>query len=76
MLTLTLSEGCPPGLGETAWSELFEFVTDAYPCAQTVERRRDRRFPFPFPVQVTPEGDDGITPVGEPIVAAGKDLTR
>ena len=41
-----------------------------------IERRRQIRYPFPHPVYLTAVGEDGITPKGEPIVAAGKDLSE
>jgi hypothetical protein len=42
----------------------------------SVERRRQVRYAFPHPVYLTPVGDDGSTPDGESIAAAGKDLSE
>jgi hypothetical protein len=44
--------------------------------ARRLERRRDRRYPFPYPIRLTPVGDDGVTPIGEEIVVLGKHLTE
>ena len=54
----------------------FELLTDAYPREKMLERRRDARYPFPFPVYLTPVGEDGAALVDESIVAAGKDLSE
>lgn len=41
-----------------------------------VERRREIRHPFPHLIQLTPVGRDGITPEGESVVVAGKDISE
>mgnify|MGYP006908323461 FL=1 len=38
------------------------------------DRRHSRRFPFPYPIHLTPVEDDGITPANETIVVLGKHL--
>jgi hypothetical protein len=40
------------------------------------ERRRDRRYPYPRLVRLTPVGPDGHTPCGAVIVVAGKTLSE
>jgi hypothetical protein len=41
-----------------------------------MERRRERRFPFPHLVQLTPLADDGQTASGPPIVGVGRELSE
>jgi hypothetical protein len=41
-----------------------------------IERRRRGRSPYPYLVQLTPVGDDGITPEGPCLVVVGKDLSE
>lgn len=40
------------------------------------ERRRERRFPFPHLVHLTPLADDGRTPIGSAMVAVGRELSE
>ncbi len=42
----------------------------------SVERRGQIRYAFPQPVYLTPVQADGMTPAGEPVVAAGKNLSE
>jgi hypothetical protein len=42
----------------------------------TVERRRDERFAYPQLVCLTPVAADGVTPVGEMVIVAGKHLSE
>jgi hypothetical protein len=51
-------------------------VSAMYPHGATLERRRETRYPYPKLVHLTPVGDDGCTPAGEPIVVVGKDLAE
>jgi hypothetical protein len=46
------------------------------PTRQQLERRREKRHPYPYPVYLTPVGRDGVTPVGETIVVLGKHLSE
>jgi hypothetical protein len=64
------------GLDDSPWTEILQLVTDCYPCEGTSDRRRDNRYPFPFLVYLTAVGEDGLTPAGEPLVGAGKDLSE
>jgi hypothetical protein len=41
-----------------------------------LERRRDRRFPYPHLIYLTPLADDGQTLAGNPLVAVGKQLSE
>lgn len=40
------------------------------------ERRRAQRVPYPYPVYLTPVGQDGVTPEGENFVVLGKQLSE
>jgi hypothetical protein len=40
------------------------------------ERRRDRRYPFPYPIRLVPVTADGCTPDGDEIVVLGKHLSE
>ncbi len=40
------------------------------------ERRAARRYPYPYLVQLTPVGDDGVTAAGRTIVVVGKHLSE
>ncbi|HUT93031.1 MAG TPA: hypothetical protein VMY37_26440 [Thermoguttaceae bacterium] len=46
------------------------------PQGNGTERRSGRRHPYPYLVQLTPVGDDGITAVGETVVVVGKHLSE
>jgi hypothetical protein len=63
-------------ISEQVWKDILKLLTEAYPREGLLERRRDARYPFPFPVYLTPVGEDGLTPSGESVVAAGKDLSE
>jgi len=41
-----------------------------------MDRRRERRYPFPHLVRVTPLAGDGRTPEGSAIVAVGRELSE
>jgi hypothetical protein len=47
-----------------------------YPEHDLTERRRENRYAFPYLVQLTPVGEDGVTPQGEPVVVVGKHLSE
>jgi hypothetical protein len=55
--------------------QVLALLAALYPDGDLREKRRERRYPFPYPVRLTPVGEDGITPQGDTIVAAGKDLS-
>ena len=47
-----------------------------HPQGSGVERRSQGRYPYPYLVQLTPVGDDGITPEGPSVVVVGKHLSE
>ena len=40
------------------------------------ERRREQRFPFPYPIRLTPVTTDGVVPPAESVVVLGKHLNE
>jgi hypothetical protein len=40
------------------------------------ERRRDRRYPYPYLVRMTPVGGDGRSPSGQTIIVVGRTLSE
>ncbi len=57
-------------------SGVQSLLASYYPDGLVVERRRERRFPYPHPVHLTPVADDDCTPLAEPIVVIGKHLSE
>jgi hypothetical protein len=43
---------------------------------RNVERRRERRYPFPYPIRLTPMTTDGSVSPGESVVVLGKHLSE
>jgi hypothetical protein len=56
--------------------QVWGALTALYPQGRIVERRMDPRYPYPHLFYLTPVAEDGITPVGEPVVAVGKTLSE
>ena len=59
-----------------AWKYLVERLTDVPAGDDRSERRHDNRYAFPCMMYLNPVGEDGRTPNGPPIIAAGKDLSE
>jgi hypothetical protein len=57
-------------------TQVWGLLSNLYPKADRMERRRETRYPFPYLVHLTPVGDDGITPCGERLVAVGKHISQ
>ena len=51
-------------------------LTNLYPRQETHERRAERRYPFPYLVQLSPVGEDSLEPIGETVVVVGKHLSE
>jgi hypothetical protein len=47
-----------------------------YPQGAIVDRRREVRYPYPHLVYLTPLAEDGVSPHGDNIVVAGKQLSE
>lgn len=63
-------------LDSEVWSRILERLDTGDPQRNQDERRRDSRYPFPRLMYLTPVGEDGSTAAGDPIIAAGKDLSE
>jgi hypothetical protein len=57
-------------------TQVWGLLAALYPRNDVIERRRETRYPFPCLIHLTPVGPDGITPEGETIVVAGRDLSE
>lgn len=55
--------------------QVWSILGNLYPRGNLVERRRERRYPYPYLVHLTPVGPDGLTPHGESMVVVGKHLS-
>jgi hypothetical protein len=55
-------------------AQVWKLLAALYPHNGVRERRRQRRYPYPYLICLTPLADDGATPEGEPIVVVGKHL--
>jgi hypothetical protein len=53
-----------------------KILAGAQPSLSSLERRREKRHPFPYPAYLTPVGKDGVTPLGETLVVLGKHLSE
>ena len=56
--------------------EVQRILAGAQSSLRALERRREKRFPYPYPVYFTPVAKDGITPLGETLVVLGKHLSE
>lgn len=56
-------------------AQVWSILGSLYPRGNMVERRQERRYPYPYLVHLTPVASDGITPHGEPLVVVGKHLS-
>ncbi|MCR4411475.1 MAG: hypothetical protein NUV77_03505 [Thermoguttaceae bacterium] len=61
---------------EDVRTQVWNLLGAMYPVGDLVERRKDRRYPYPYLVYLTPVGSDGVTPEGDPIVVVGKHLSE
>lgn len=50
-------------------------LANPLPERQYVERRRETRHPYPYPIYLTPVARDGRTPEGKTLVVVGKHLS-
>jgi hypothetical protein len=57
-------------------TQVWGLLTTLYPRNDLIERRRDKRYPFPCLVHMTPVGTDGVTPEGDTIVVVGRDISE
>lgn len=51
-------------------------LASSQPTLRQLERRREKRHPFPYPVYLTPVARDGLMPAGGTLVVLGKHLSE
>ena len=51
-------------------------LAGAQPTRRQLDRRREKRHPYPYPVYLTPVGRDDLAPSGQTIVVLGKHLSE
>jgi hypothetical protein len=64
------------GLDSEVWARILKRLDASDPQQDQDERRRDSRYPFPRLMYLTPVDENGRTAAGDPIIAAGKDLSE
>lgn len=64
-----------PPASDDLRSRVRGLVRSLYDDSEIEERRSEQRFPFPYLVQLTPVGEDGVTPAGAPCIVVGKQLS-
>ena len=57
-------------------TQVWGLLGTLYAKVTVMERRREKRYPFPFLVHLTPVDEDGVTPCGESIVVVGKYISE
>ncbi len=57
-------------------ARVHELLLRMYPPEPAMERRHDRRYPYPHLVRLTPAGASGCTPVGPTLTVVGKNLSE
>jgi hypothetical protein len=64
------------GPDDRTWADVLGQLASPAQRTKGDERRRDDRYLFPRLVCLTPVGEDGVTPEGDSIIAATKDLSE
>jgi len=62
-------------LDDDVRTQVWGVLGTLYPSNEIVERRKEKRFPFPYLVHLTPLDQDGATLDTETIVVVGKHLS-
>ena len=57
-------------------SQIWGLLGSLYPRGNIVERRTERRFPYPYLIRMNPVGNGGVTPESESVVVVGKHLSE
>ena len=57
-------------------SQVWRVLSAMYPQVQRPERRSEERYPYPRLVYLAPVAEDGISPLGESLIVAGKHLSE
>jgi hypothetical protein len=61
---------------EDVRQNVVRLMRELCPKQETLERRHESRFAFPYLIHVTPVAEDGITPQGESTVVVGKHISE
>lgn len=61
---------------EAIRSKVRKLLQTLLPVTPAIERRQDRRYPFPRLIRLTPVAHDGRTPIAEALVVAGNSLSE
>jgi hypothetical protein len=64
------------GVHDEVQTQVWGLLAALYPRNDVIERRRETRYPFPCLIHLTPVGRDGVTPEGETVVVAGRDISE
>lgn len=64
------------GVDDEVRTQVWGLLSAIYPRNDLMERRRDKRYPFPCLVHLTPVAADGVTPEGETEVVVGRHLSE
>lgn len=67
--------GCPT-VDDDIHARVCELLLATQQAGNRLERRSDRRYPYPYLVRLSPVASDGRTPCGPTIVVAGKSLSE
>lgn len=57
-------------------ARVHELLLAMYPPGPPMERRVDRRYPYPRLIRLTPVAEDGCTPMGTSLVVVGHNLSE
>ncbi len=65
-----------PNASDDVRREVLAVLNSMQPRTKLGDRRRERRYPYPYLVHLTPVGADGIKPQGETVVVVGKQISE
>lgn len=57
-------------------TQVRQLLKTLSPVSPSIERRQDRRYPFPRLIRLTPVAADGQTPIDKPLTVAGNSLSE
>ena len=66
-----------PLAADCSLSRIRGFLEALYPSGRMAdERRSETRYPYPYPIYLTPVDEDGFTPMGESFSVLGKHISE
>lgn len=65
-----------PDMQEEVRQGVWRLLSNLYPVASPMNRRGQQRYPFACLTNIQPVAEDSLTPTGEPIVAATKNISE